>query len=209
MTKTGVETQLYTFTGDANGGSVNAGLVNLGGVLYGVTSYGGGSPGEGTIFSITTAGAESTLYDFGSIASDGEYPYAPLVNVGGVLYGTTEGGGAHGEGTVYKFTGGVETPVYSFAGGTTDGAIPYASLLNVNGTMYGTTTEGGIGSIGDGTVFSVTKAGKEKVLHFFAGSSSDGQDPRAPLINVGGTLYGTTKLGGANFGAGTVYSIVP
>jgi uncharacterized repeat protein (TIGR03803 family) len=45
------------------------------------------------------------------------------------------------------------------------------------------------------------------VLHSF-GSSGDGARPYAGLINVNGTLYGTTLEGGAN-GDGTIFSITP
>jgi uncharacterized repeat protein (TIGR03803 family) len=43
------------------------------------------------------------------------------------------------------------------------------------------------------------------VLHSF-GDTPDGNDPNAGLINVNGTLYGTTSLGGAK-NAGTVFSV--
>jgi uncharacterized repeat protein (TIGR03803 family) len=61
---------------------------------------------------------------------------------------------------------------------------------------------------GCGTVFSVTTGGKEQLLHTFGGSSSDGYYPSSNLINVNGTLYGTTANGGTH-GAGTVYAITP
>lgn len=49
----------------------------------------------------------------------------------------------------------------------------------------------------------------ETVVHFFAGGT-DGADPAAGLINVDGTLYGTTALGGTGTcGCGTVFSITP
>jgi uncharacterized repeat protein (TIGR03803 family) len=84
-----------------------------------------------------------------------------------------------------------------------NGAYPYADLLNVNGTLYGTTAAGGVN--GDGTVFSVTTTGDEKVLYSFGGGS-DGAQPFAGLIDVKGTLYGTTDKGGTN-GYGTVFSV--
>lgn len=47
------------------------------------------------------------------------------------------------------------------------------------------------------------------VLHTFAtATGTDGKEPMAGLINVAGTLYGTTCLGGAN-NRGTVFSITP
>jgi uncharacterized repeat protein (TIGR03803 family) len=45
------------------------------------------------------------------------------------------------------------------------------------------------------------------VLHSF-GSSGDGANPYAGLVNVKGTFYGTTLSGGAN-NEGTVFSITP
>jgi uncharacterized repeat protein (TIGR03803 family) len=43
------------------------------------------------------------LYSFKS-GSDGEYPYAGLIALDGVVYGTTEEGGASSAGTVFKFS---------------------------------------------------------------------------------------------------------
>ena len=45
----------------------------------------------------------------------------------------------------------------------------------------------------------------EKVLHSF-GSGTDGVEPEVGLIDVNGTLYGTTLAGGA-YGHGTVFAI--
>jgi uncharacterized repeat protein (TIGR03803 family) len=46
------------------------------------------------------------------------------------------------------------------------------------------------------------------VLYSFKGISGDGKWPNAGLINVKGTLYGTTYVGGAN-GEGTVSATDP
>jgi uncharacterized repeat protein (TIGR03803 family) len=89
--------------------------------------------------------------------------------------------------------------------------------VNVNGTLYGTTGGGGTGEQGSGgTVFSVTPSGTEKVIHSFQGGSPDGSFPTFyGLIDVSGTLYGTTFDGGngkgcgSGVGCGTVFSITP
>ena len=81
--------------------------------------------------------------------------------------------------------------------------------------MYGTTLYGGQPN-NLGTVFSLDKkTGAEKVLYAFQGGN-DGIGPYAALINVGGTLYGTTIYGGPGNcndgnqgGCGTVFSIDP
>ena len=97
--------------------------------------------------------------------------------------------------------------LYSFKGYPDDGKFPFANLINVSGTLYGTTYEGGSYSCrtkrGCGTVFSITTSGGETVLHSFKGKS--GSYPFAALLDVSGTLYGTTSDGGANRYYGTVF----
>lgn len=94
--------------------------------------------------------------------------------------------------------------LYTFKGGL-DGWYPTSSLIAVNGTLYGTTAKGGGGLCNCGTVFSISSAGVETVLHGF-GESNDGATPYAQLLNLNGTLYGTTLAGG-EYGNGTVFSI--
>jgi uncharacterized repeat protein (TIGR03803 family) len=144
-----------------------------------------------------------------------------LIDVGGALYGTTQDGGAcpfgGSCGTVFSITPeGSEKVLHSFGKGS-DGAVPQAGLIDVAGTLYGTTVAGGEygGEYGYGTVFSITTSGTEKVLHSF-GKGSDGKEPFAGLIDVNGTLYGTTSAGGAqdkascySLSCGTVFSITP
>lgn len=77
--------------------------------------------------------------------------------------------------------------------------------------MYGTTSEGGSnctssGSPGCGTVFSIYTAGNETVLYSFGSKSPDAAEPRAKLLNEGGTLYGTTLFGGA-YSKGSVFTV--
>jgi uncharacterized repeat protein (TIGR03803 family) len=207
-TTSGAETVLYAFKGFANGMDGEypfAGLTNVGGTLYGTTADGGGD-NVGSVFTITTSGAYSPVYDFGNIG-DGEYPYAGLTKVGSTLYGTTALGGANNLGAVYKIkcrTGACsESVLYSFAS-VSDGAYPYGGLTDVGGMLYGTTTEGGASY--EGTVFAVTTAGAESVLHSFAGGSDGAFPAYANLTKVGSTLYGTTNNGGAH-GKGTVFEI--
>lgn len=206
---TGSEKVLYEFEGGSDGLNPEASLIDAEGTLYGTTRSGGS--GYGTVFSINpTTGAGALVYAFKG-GSDGASPCAALIDVKGTLYGTTLTDGAYKYGTVFSMTtGGTEMILYSFKGGS-DGGDPESSLINVNGTLYGTTTLGG-GSgagcdvFGCGTVYSITPSGKEKVIYAFKGGS-DGDDPQAGLIDVKGTLYGTT-YGGGN-GYGTVFSIKP
>ncbi|MFY9664147.1 MAG: choice-of-anchor tandem repeat GloVer-containing protein, partial [Candidatus Cybelea sp.] len=91
--------------------------------------------------------------------------------------------------------------IFSFLG--FDGATPAGSLVYFKGKLYGTTERGGYYS--QGTVFSVTLSGKQRVLHNF-GQSGDGIKPEAGLAVLNGVLYGTTYLGGA-YNDGAVFNV--
>jgi uncharacterized repeat protein (TIGR03803 family) len=201
------ETVLYCFgEGASDGINPYAGLIYLNGTLYGATPL-GGTYGGGTVFSITPAGVEKALYAFGSSSTDGFNAYAGLISVNGTLYGTTVEGGTYGLGTAFSITpAGVEKVLHAF-GGSPDGSQPYASLVNVNGTLYGTTRSGGSMVGNAGTVFSIAPSGIEKVVYAFGGSP-DGSQPYGRLLNVNGTLYGTTVVGGA-YDQGTVFLVTP
>jgi uncharacterized repeat protein (TIGR03803 family) len=160
MTPSGTLTTLHNFcslSGCADGSLPTAALVQAAnGGLYGTTSS-GGAGNSGTVFSITPSGALTTLYSFCSQSGcpDGAGPYTGLVQAtDGNFYGTTEGGGANGLGTVFKITpAGALTTLVSFDGA--NGSTPEAGLVQAtNGNLYGTTETGGAN--GDGTVFSLS-----------------------------------------------------
>jgi len=147
-----------------------------------------------------------SLYSFGA-DPDGSEPAAGVLSRGDLpIYGTTAFGGADNSGTVFSYSGGTDTVLHSFRG--RDGARPLAGLIDVKGTFYGTTYFGGSGNCvgGCGVVFSITPDGTEKVLHNFGVNGSDGTRPEASLIDVSGTLYGTTLEGGAR-DRGTAFSV--
>ena len=150
---------------------------------------------------------ERVLYPFSGLA-DGGSPTADLIrDAKGNLYGTTWDGGASNAGVVFKVSSkGQEIVLYSFTGGA-DGANPFAGLiLDANGNLYGTTWEGG--AVGKGTVFKLSKTGRETVLYSFTGGA-DGANPFAGLIlDANGNLYGTAWDGGAS-NAGVVFKVNP
>jgi uncharacterized repeat protein (TIGR03803 family) len=177
-----------------------AGLLYLNGKFYGTTAFGGN--GEGIIFSVTPDGTESVLHTFSGY--DGGYPYARLIAVNGILYGTTSAGGANYDGTVFSVTtSGTFTSLHSFSG--SDGRTPMAGMTDVNRTLYGTTQYGGADD--QGTVYALTPSGSENVVYSFTGGADGGQ-PRADLLYSRGTLYGTTLRGGS-VGVGTVFTMTP
>jgi uncharacterized repeat protein (TIGR03803 family) len=109
ITPGGTPTMLYAFCAHpcAKGEHPEGGLVQAAnGNLYGTTRF-GGAYGHGTVFNMTLGGALTTLYSFCSLSNctDGQGPYGTLVQgANGDFYGTTEGGGANGGGTVFKIT---------------------------------------------------------------------------------------------------------
>ncbi len=209
VSKAGAEKLGYSFKGGADGAYPKSPVLNVGGLLYGTTQYGGSSActgGCGTVFAVATSGVETMLYAFKG-GADGANPTAGLINVGGILYGTTYyGGGINNYGTVFTISpAGVEKVLYSFKGGA-DGANPMGRLLEFNGTLYGTTYTGGAHNY-YGTVFSITPAGVEKVVYSFK-DGNDGAYPTAGLVRIGQTLYGTARYGAPSY-LGTVFAVRP
>jgi len=206
ITTAGVETVLHSFGGSGDGMSPEGGLVQVSnGAFYGTTK-GGGANGYGTAFKMTTAGVESVLHSFGG-GTDGINPYGNLIQASdGNLYGTTELGGGHSLGTVFKMTtSGGESVFHSF-GAAGDGSNPYGDVIQAkDGNFYGTTTLGGANGLG--IVFKITTAGAETVLYSFGASGTDGTNPYGGLIQASdGNLYGLTQGGGAS-AEGTVFEI--
>lgn len=208
---------LFCFKDPASGSSpIGSLLQDAQGNLFGTTSLGGAnsrdcSPnGCGTLFEVTPKRHETILHYF--MGDDGWFPRAGLIrDAQGNLFGTTDGGGAHGSGTVFELTSsGQHAVLYNFSYLGLDGSLPMAPLLlDAQGNLYGTTAGGG--EYGYGTVFKLTPQGVETVLHSF--NQTDGQEPVAGLIqDVQGNLYGTTASGGlydGNYGYGTVFKIAP
>jgi len=164
------------------------------------------------------------IYSF--TGKDGDLPYAGLVmGQNGVLYGTTDSGGASGKGAVFELAPGAagapwtETVLYSFTGQNGDGSGSFAGVvIGAGGVLFGVTYGGGTTGKG-GTVFKLTPpAGggpwTETVLYSFTGPIGGGSGPFASLVlSPTGLLYGTTEYGGPNNtvspGYGTVFQVVP
>jgi len=213
-------TLLHNFHGVDGADSYAALVQGTSGDLYGITSS-GGTGDRGTVFKMTTSGTLTTLYNFCSQSgcTDGASPEATLIQASdGNFYGTTNGGGNYGEGTVFRITQrGTLTSLYSFCSlsGCTDGESPSAGLVEASdGNLYGTTTDGGANRAG--TVFRVTPSGALTTLYSFCSQTgcTDGANPLAALIQAtDGNFYGTTSLGGGGLcvpgGCGTVFTITP
>lgn len=117
----------------------------------------------------------------------------------------TVGGSAFAQGQTPK-------EIYSFTG-SPDGNFPNAGVVrSSDGSLYGTTYYGG--TYGFGTVYKISAAGEESVVHSFAGGA-DGAYPAAVLfVGRHGEVYGTTGYGGTGnctdqqaVGCGTVFQL--
>lgn len=89
---------------------------------------------------------------------------------------------------------GMPQTIYSFTR-PPDGRFPNGGVVRTaDGTLYGTTYYGGTYDMG--TVYKISPAGQESILHSF-GAGTDGAKPAAALfLGQQGALYGTTEYGG-------------
>jgi uncharacterized repeat protein (TIGR03803 family) len=212
----GKETVLYTFTGGVDGGGPDSGVISSPtslirdstGNLYG-TAYQGGTANQGVVFKLDTANNYTVLYNFCSLVgcSDGLHPLTGGLyrDSDGNLYGTAGGGGAYGQGVVFKLdTDNNYSILYNFTGGA-DGSTPFSGVVrDSNANLYGTTAYGG--TAGVGVAYKLSPSGKLTVLHTFTGGL-DGSIPTAGLIfDSSGNLYGTAEGGGAG-GQGVVFKL--
>jgi uncharacterized repeat protein (TIGR03803 family) len=175
LTPDGHFTVLVTFDGK-NGSHPVSGLIKSGdGNFYGTTAD-GGSSNLGTVFELTSDGKFITIISLNG--TNGAHPDSALVEwSNGYFYmirlwqnmlikaafvqwsgdnfcGTTSGGGAHGNGTVFRVgDDGDLVTLVSFTGsdGLNLGANPNSLVPGEDGNLYGTTAFGGKDSLG--TVF--------------------------------------------------------
>jgi uncharacterized repeat protein (TIGR03803 family) len=128
----------------------------------------------------------------------------------GSFYGTTESGGSHGYGTVFRLSAsGAVTTIYNFD--FSHGAYSYGPLVQGGDkNLYGMASEGGSHQKGGGVVFKMTLKGVITMLRSFDGDSlTDGAYPTDGLLaGTDGNFYGSTFLatGGVGF-YGTLFRI--
>ncbi len=133
-------------------------IFDASGNLYGTTQY-GGAAGYGVVFkfapNLDGTWTETVLHSF--MGTDGYGPLAGLVfDTIGNLYGTAAGGGAAGDGMVFKLTPHpdgkwTECELHIFTG---TGKYPLAGLtMDAAGDLYGTTSAG---TDNYGLVFEIT-----------------------------------------------------
>lgn len=230
-----VHSVVYPYPGSAQMGAFpNAGVIYSNGKLYGTTAW-GGDKGSGYTFCREDIGC-GTLFELDPSSSkytvlnrfDGTDGYAVLGGVfdnRGTLYGTAAGSPSEGSqcpagcGLLYSFKPkGEETVLHTFDG--SDGNLPYYAPIVLHSTVYGATEFGGNSStcnnpsgVGCGVIYAMSTNGTGYRVLYNSTGGADGGYP-TNVIEVHGTLYGTTEIGGdsscvspSGVGCGTIFSI--
>jgi len=221
------ETILYNFGSTSTDGIFPYSPVVLDSVgnLYG-TTFEGGTGRVGTVYKLVHGAnrwQERVIHNFVPNAQgDGGFnPYGGVIlDSAGNLYGTTTACQCSytNQGTVFelkRISAGsyAEKVLHYFYSSGVDGYNPRASLaFDRRGNLFGTTNEGGT-SFNNGTVFELSPTAlgnwKEKVIHNFSGTTTDGQGPEAGVVfDAHGNLYGTT-YGAGTYGYGIVFELMP
>jgi uncharacterized repeat protein (TIGR03803 family) len=209
-------TTLVSFNRTDGTGPLAGVIADAHGNLFG-TTVAGGEHNAGTVFEIAKtatgyASTPTTLVSFN--ITNGSGPFGSLIaDAHGDLFGTTTGGGANNDGTVFEIAktahGYSTTPTTLVSFNGTNGALPFGSLItDAHGDLFGTTAEGGEHEAG--SVFEIAKtahgySSTPTTLVSFDGTNGAG--PWGSLIaDAHGDLFGTTIGGGAN-DDGTVFEI--
>jgi uncharacterized repeat protein (TIGR03803 family) len=219
------EKVLYNFcpTYPCESGFESAGLIEDGnGNFFSSTSWGGDfswpcAPGAGcgVIYELKP---ESGSWDYSVLHSffgptDGAFAGGGLVqDASGNFYGTTDGDGAFGCGTVFRFSpgdkGGSYEVLYNLRNGVTVGALTIdaaGNLYGANTGLTGTTCQGA----GGGEIYKMSPAQghwKYTTVYKFG---EQGATPSSGLIqDKDGNFYGTTAVGGAS-DYGVVFELTP
>jgi uncharacterized repeat protein (TIGR03803 family) len=139
--------------------------------------------------------------------ADGYSPNAVVQGTDGNFYGTAFGGGAFGDGDVFRVTptGEIST-LYSFScTATCYVSDPYSMILGADGSLYGVALYGGKAG-GGGSIFRVTLDGQFSGVYSF--SPNAGANPNSIAQSSDGNFFGTASNGG-EFGHGTFFRVSP
>jgi uncharacterized repeat protein (TIGR03803 family) len=191
ITPGGKLTTLYSFcaqSGCPDGrGSPYTLIQATDGNLYGTSTSGGANNG-GTVFKITPGGKLTTLYSFcaQSGCTDGETPSSGLVqHTNGILYGTTESGGANGAGTFFSLSIGASAFVET---------LPASGKLGASVKILGTSLKGATGVTFNGTAATFTVVSASEITTTVpAGATTGTVEVTTPSITLSSNVAFTIK----------------
>jgi uncharacterized repeat protein (TIGR03803 family) len=205
-------TILVSFDGSSGAAAGGNLIADANGDLFGTN--GGGPNDSGTVFEIvkTASGYASTpsiLVSFNG--SNGAGPSGDLIaDVTGDLFGTTEDGGANGQGTVFEIVktaaGYANTPTILVSFDGSSGAVAGGHLIaDANGNLFGTTYGSGANT---GTVFEIVKTASGYASTPTTLVSNIPTKEGSLFADANGDLFGTTTYGPWGGGSGSVFEIV-
>ena len=200
---------------EGNGPSLGLTLSLDGNTLYG-SCINGGLGSSGTIFQFTILDNTFKLLYYLDGNVDGNQLNGNLILYNNILYGTCDGVGPSGHGSVFgldisnisilPLSASSMNILYSFTGGN-DGSAPRSGLTLNNNILYGQCFLGG--SFNNGTFFEIDINNPPSSplipLYTFTGGI-DGSGPQGRLAIYGRNIYGTCLHGGS-LSNGTLFEI--
>ena len=181
---------VYSFYSDSTEGAPAVGLTLRSGQLYGLATL--NAHGTGSVFRINRDGTGYTdLHDFQS-ATEGTGPQSPLaLGIDGNLYGTASGGGANGNGTVFRLALPAPPLITHLLWSNPDGKAAFWNVAG-DGSLMGLVTYGPFTDSSGGLWHATALAtGPDGVSHILW-NSAGGQ---VALWNVGDNGTATVLAG--------------
>jgi uncharacterized repeat protein (TIGR03803 family) len=212
------ESVIYSFGSRPNDGAMPIGALvfDAAGNLYGLTNQ-GGSNSLGTVYELSPAAGggwtEQVLYNFKG-GSDVAAPNSSLVfDTSGNLFGSSAIGGIYNMGGIFELSpeaGGGWTEQVILAGNRKEGGNFLGPVaVDSHGALY---VEAALsGAYNAGSVYRlalVSGLWKANVIHAFANSTADGNEPSGGLvIGPPNHISGVTQAGGTH-GDGVAFQLV-
>ncbi|MGD1020777.1 MAG: choice-of-anchor tandem repeat GloVer-containing protein, partial [Verrucomicrobiia bacterium] len=217
MTSAGTLTVFYQFSGtngvmDGSSPGLEP-ITDSAGAYYGVDQD-GGTNSEGLIFTLTTSGTLTRVYEFCSVTNcaDGTAPDG-FISSGGALYGTTDNGGANSGGTVYELIpaggigGGGGSTNCSYELGSTNatfaasGGADTVSVIASNGCAWSATNNESFITITSGS----SGSGNGTVHYSVAANTSSNE--QVGTMTIAGKTFTVTESGTSSSSGGCTYEL--
>jgi uncharacterized repeat protein (TIGR03803 family) len=209
---TSTYTRKLDFDGTTTGGTPNGSLLEAtDGYLYGYTS-GGGANNFGVLFQYDPASSQYKVKFNFDDTNNGSAPQSALIQgKDGKLYGTTEYGGASGDGIMFQYDLSTSTFTKKFdfddSGKSTGKYCIGAMVQATDGMLYGMGYNGGMDN--SGVVYKYDPSTSTLTKQFDFHQAKTGSHPVGAIVPAKDKmLYGVTQFGGTK-NNGTIYQFDP